>query len=317
MRRVRLLAGTAVVGLALVACSADGDGEDAATESGELAEPAEAAEFDEDGAAGEQPQDESGAGDEAASEGDAESAGAEAADPATVDQTSIQAAEQGRHVIYNVDLLIETENLARSTQQAIALAESAGGFVSREDTHGDTSATLTLRVPADDHASIVKELENLGEVAERSRHAEDVTSEVVDVNARIQSQERSIARIRELLDEAGDLSDIVSIESELARREANLDSLLSRQAELGSLTTLATITVTFEQVGESDNNDDGEDPTFLSGLESGWSAFVSAVTYVSAGFGALLPFLAVAAVAGAPFLVLRRRRNAEGAKLVE
>lgn len=314
MRRIRLFAGTMAVGLALVACS-DGDDTDAAT-----MDEAESAADDSGDAAGEGPFDDSGDDENAAEDaaGDGDDGGGEDASGASVDQASIQAAEDGRHVIYNVDLYIETENLVRSTQQAIALAESAGGFVAREDTFGDDSATLTLRVPADDHTSIVTQLENLGEVTERSRHAEDVTSEVVDVDARIQSQERSIARIRELLDEAGDLSDIVSIESELARREANLDSLLSRQAELGSLTTLATITVTFVQEGAADVDAESDDPpTFLSGLESGWTAFVAAVTYVSAGFGALLPFLAVAAVVGAPFLVLRRRKNAEGAKLVE
>lgn len=312
MRRIRLLAGTAALGLALVACS----GADDAT--AEDADTAENGAFDDEAdmepPADEDRSEEGDAGDDSAGAG--ESAESDAA--TAVDETSIQGAEDGRHIIYNIDLYIETENLVRSTQQAIALAESAGGFVAREDTFGDESATLTLRVPADDHASIVTQLENLGEVIERSRHAEDVTSEVVDVDARIQSQERSIARIRQLLDEAGDLGDIVSIEAELARREANLDSLLSRQAELGSLTTVATITVTFAQEGEASLDADSDDPpTFLSGLESGWNAFVAAVTYVSAGFGAVLPFLAAAAVVGAPFLVLRRRKNAESARLVE
>lgn len=314
MRRLRLLAGTAALGLALLACS-DGDDAETADESAAGRAEPEAAMDDAGDAAENAPADEPAAGDdsgEEAADGDAGGSGT-----TSVDQTSIQAAEDGRHVIYNVDLYIETNNLARSTQQAIALAESAGGFVSREDTYGDESATLTLRVPADDHASIVTQLENLGEVVERSRHAQDVTSEVVDVDARIQSQERSIARIRQLLDDAGDLDDVVSIESELARREADLDSLLSRQAELSSLTTLATITVTFAQEGAAHEDDPEDAPTFLSGLESGWKAFVAAVTYVSAGLGAVLPFLALGAVVGAPFLILRRRRNAVGAKLVE
>lgn len=311
MRRIRLSAATAALGLALVGCAG---GEDAADESS-----AGRAEAEDGGNSAEESAADARAADpERDAGGDDDSAGeAGTGDATNVDQTSIQAAEDGRHVIYNVDLYIETGNLARSTQQAIALTESAGGFVSREDTYGDESATLTLRVPTDRHASIVTQLESLGEVVERSRHAQDVTSEVVDVDARIESQRRSIARIRQLLDEAGDLDDVVSIESELARREADLDSLLSRQAELSSLTSLATITVTFSQEGELDADEDDEPATFLSGLESGWKAFTTTITFVSAGFGAVLPFLALAAVVGAPLLILRRRRNAEGAKLVE
>jgi Domain of unknown function (DUF4349) len=91
----------------------------------------------------------------------------------------------------------------------------------------------------------VARLERLGEVRNRFRTAEDVTEEVVDVEARITSQRRSIDRIRALLDQAADIDDVVRIESELAARESELDSLLRRQEELAKLTALATVTVTF------------------------------------------------------------------------
>jgi hypothetical protein len=317
MRRTKLIVSTVLVGLALGACSAGGD-DDTAADS----EP-ESAQFNDDsGDAGPADEDtDEGAGDAPAEEaGDEPAAGEDdsgGADVATVDDTSIQSALNDRHVIYFIDLFIETESIERATQQAVALAQTSGGFVANESSFGNESATLTLRVPVAEHASIVTRLEDLGTVIERSRDAQDVTSEVVDVDSRINSQQRSIARIRELLDAATDIGDVVSIESELARREANLDSLLSRQAELGSLTTLATITVTFQQIGEGPNPADDDDPTFISGLEGGWNAFTSGVTYVGAGLGAVLPFLGAAIVIAAPFLLLRRRNNVVGAKLEE
>ena len=159
---------------------------------------------------------------------------------------------------------------------------------------------------------MVSDLEELGEVQERSRNAEDVTSEVVDIEARVASQRRSLARIRELLDQASNLSDVVRIESELADREANLDSLLSRQEELASLTTLATVTVTFyktDQAPEGGPNALG----FMSGLRGGWDAFVSTIRVVGAVAGALLPFAGAAALVGVPaWLVWRRRKSASG-----
>lgn len=314
MRRTKLIVSTTLIGLALGACSAGG-GDDADSAEAEPAQfPADDTDdgaFDEEETGGDAAEEEP-AEDPAAGEDD--SGGA---DVATVDDTSIQSALNDRHVIYYVDLYVETENIERATQQAVALAETSGGFVANESSFGNESATLTLRVPVAEHASIVTRLESLGTVRERSREAQDVTSEVVDVDSRINSQQRSIARIRDLLDAASDLRDVVSIESELARREANLDSLLSRQAELSSLTTLATITVTFQQIGEGPDPDDGEDPTFLSGLEGGWNAFTSGVTYVGAGLGAVLPFLGAAIVISAPFLLLRRRNNVASAKLEE
>jgi predicted nucleic acid-binding Zn-ribbon protein len=77
---------------------------------------------------------------------------------------------------------------------------------------------------------IVEQVEALGEVRYRDRTAEDVTDQVTDVEARVATQRASIARLRVLLDDAADLRDVVTLEGELARREADLDSLLRRQA---------------------------------------------------------------------------------------
>jgi hypothetical protein len=246
---------------------------------------------------------------EAADEGDgggAEPEGGE--DAGTVSAASIDPSP--RHVIYNIDLVIETDDVARAAARAAALAETSGGFVANESTEGTDSATLTLRIPTSRHTTVVRDLEELGQVEHRSRTAEDVTAEVVDVEARVASQQRSIARIRELLDQAGDLSDVVRIESELATREANLDSLLSRQEQLASLTTLATVTVTFYKTDRAPEG--GPDAVgFMSGLRGGWEAFVATIRVVGAVAGALLPFVAAAALVGIPgWLLWRRRRPA-------
>ena len=213
-------------------------------------------------------------------------------------------------MIYNIDLVIETDDVARAAARAAALAETSGGFVANESTEGTDNATLTLRVPNARHTTVVRDLEELGEVEHRSRTAEDVTAKVVDVEARVASQRRSIVRIRELLDQAGDLSDVVRIEAELANREANLDSLLSRQEQLSSLTTLATVTVTFYK---TDRAPEGGPSAvgFMSGLRGGWDAFVATIRVVGAVAGALLPFAAAAALVGIPgWLLWRRRRPA-------
>jgi hypothetical protein len=109
-----------------------------------------------------------------------------------------------REIVYTVDLTVEVDDVAAAVRQAATMAASAGGFVASETTEGD-NAGLTLRVPTQTHTDIVTRLEDLGEVRNRFRSAEDVTEEVVDVEARIASQRRSIERIRVLLDQAADI----------------------------------------------------------------------------------------------------------------
>jgi hypothetical protein len=225
----------------------------------------------------------------------------------TAAQPAILLDPSSREIIYTVDLTVVVDNVVDSVRRAAEMAVVAGGFVASETTEGDQSASATLRVPTESHADIVSRLEDLGEVRNRFRNAEDVTEEVVDIEARIASQRRSIDRIRALLDQAADIDDVVRVESELASREANLDSLLRRQEELTKLTALATVTVTFLAPGsEVEDANVG----FVSGLRGGWNALVEAAKVAMAIIGALLPFAIVAAAVGVPaWWAIRRRRR--------
>ena len=281
MRRDLGTAALLVAALMLGACGAD-DGDDDTTNAsngraeGKVAEDADGSEADSAGG------------------GEGNLAPAARVDPAP------------RQVIHHVDVTVAVDDVARAAQRAATLARTSGGFVADESTDGDESATLTLRVPSEGHTEVVGQLEQLGDVRERHRSAEDVTEDVVDVEARIASQRRSIDRIRVLLDQASDIDDVVRIESELAQREAELDSLLQRQEELSGLTALATVTVTFVSTGE-----DKADLGFLTGLRGGWDAFVEAAKVATAIIGAILPFAIAASVIGLPFWIgLRRHRRA-------
>lgn len=247
-------------------------------------------------------------GEEAAGSADmAENAEAAPGDDAAgvIDQAVLSAPQ--RHVIHSVELSVRTDDVQRAARAATDVATRAGGFVADEHTAGNHSATLTLRVPADGHDDAVARLEELGEVVDRSRSAEDVTQEVVDTESRITSQRASIARIRTLLDEAGELSDVITVEGELAEREADLDALLTRQDQLAGLTTMATINVSFQRDGAEPPDDD--DRGFLAGLSGGWDAFVSAGAVALTVLGAILPFAVVVAAVGYPaYVVIRRHR---------
>ena len=74
----------------------------------------------------------------------------------------------------------------------------------------------------------------------------DVTETLVDLAARIATQQASLARVRELLARATTIGEIVSLENELTNRQAELDSLMQRREKLSGLVALATITVVLE-----------------------------------------------------------------------
>lgn len=227
-----------------------------------------------------------------------------------------------RAVISTGQVTLTATSIGRARSEVLRLATSWGGTVADEQTTSDhrgriVDSTLTLRVPTPKFGEAMNALSRLGEVTEQSRKSEDVTTQVIDNRARIRAAERSIRQIERLLARARNLGDILSIESDLARRQADLDSLKSQQAWLEDQTSLSTINVYISRPGAR-NGDERESKGFLAGLDDGWSALQGATVVALTILGALLPFAVVAALVGAPaWLVVRRRRGVAPAPTAE
>ncbi|WP_086778779.1 DUF4349 domain-containing protein [Streptomyces griseus] len=223
----------------------------------------------------------------------------------------------GTHVIRTATLSVEVKSVPKAVAAARGAAEGAGGLVASENTErlDDTYETshLVLRVPQERFQEVLRELSGSGKLLSRTSDAKDVTDQVVDVDSRISTQRASVARVRELMDKAERIGDVVALEGELSSRQADLESLLAQQASLRDRTSLATITLDLTPPDAPD--DDGEkedDPEFLEALGGGWDAFVTVLRWIAVAFGAAFPFLVTAAVAVLVWRVLRRRGAARG-----
>ncbi|HET6651962.1 MAG TPA: DUF4349 domain-containing protein [Nocardioides sp.] len=240
---------------------------------------------------------------------------AEAARPASTEPMA-------RAVISTGQVTMTATSIGRAGSEVLRLATSWGGTIADEQTTSDhrgriVDSTLTLRVPTPKFSEAMIALSRLGEVTEQSRKSEDVTTQVIDNKARIRAAERSIRQIERLLSRARDLGDILSIESDLARRQADLDSLKSQQAWLEDQTSQSTINVYISRPAPADA-EEREARGFLAGLDDGWSALEGATVVALTILGALLPFAVVAALVGAPaWLVVRRRRGVAPAPTAE
>jgi hypothetical protein len=203
------------------------------------------------------------------------------------------------HIIRTAFLTVQVKDVPKALGEARTVVENAGGIVGDEttdrDSEGRERSRVVLRVPTDQYEEVLADLEGSGKLIDRKAKAEDVTEQVVDVESRIKSQRASVARIRELMDQATKLSDVVTLEGELSTRQADLEALLSRQASLKDRTSLATITLSLSETPVQKADKD-EDPEFLDALAGGWNAFVTMFRWLAVALGAVLPFLVGAAL---------------------
>lgn len=215
------------------------------------------------------------------------------------------------HIIRTVSLTVQVEDAPKALDEARTATENAGGYIgdetTRRDGKGHEHTRVVLRVPVEKYDAVLTELEGAGKLVERRAKAEDVTDQVVDVESRIKTQRASVARIRELMDRATRLSDVVTLEGELSTRQADLEALLARQESLKDRTSLATITLSLSETPvERPAKDD--DPGFLDALAGGWGAFVTMLRWLAVALGAVLPFAAVAALGALLWLKAVRPR---------
>jgi Domain of unknown function (DUF4349) len=236
-----------------------------------------------------------------------------AAENATGSATDAQLAD--RSVVTTGWVAITVEDPIGAAEDASDLATQAGGRVdSRNETPGTDSqppsATLTLRIPADELDAVVDELRALGTVTSVSMDATDVTQQRQDLDGRIEALTASVDRLMELLGTATTVADLIAIESELTTRQAELDSLTQQRDSLVDQVDFSTIQVDLvtEEVAPDPQPDD-----FWSGVVAGWNALVAFASRLGVAVGVLLPWLAAALIAAAIIIVIvvlaaRRRR---------
>ncbi|MDG9717886.1 DUF4349 domain-containing protein [Streptomyces sp. DH24] len=214
-------------------------------------------------------------------------------------------------IIRTASVSVRVKDVPKALEKARATAENAGGYVGSETTTADEGGRertrVVLRVPVDKYEEVLADLEGAGTLLERTAKAQDVTDQVVDVESRIASQRASVARIRELMDRATRLSDVVTLEGELSARQADLESLLAQQATLKDRTSLATVTLSLSEKAVREPAED-DDPGFVDALAGGWDAFVTMLRWLMVALGAVLPFAVAAALLVLLWLRLVRPR---------
>jgi Domain of unknown function (DUF4349) len=221
--------------------------------------------------------------------------------------------QAGRSIIASAEVRLEVQDVRTAAHEATDVAVASGGFLAQQDASPtDGVASLTLRVPTERFQKVMGELEAIGEVLVQRVDTEDVTEQVVDLESRVTSARSSVGRVRDLLDESGDVAQLAAVESELSRRETELETLLGRQRVLDDEVSMATISVHLREAEVETVVEPDEDrplPGFFGGLRSGWTGFVTAASVVLTVLGYALPFLALVTAGGVGWMWFRHRRG--------
>ena len=101
------------------------------------------------------------------------------------------------------------------------------------------------RVPSEHFQTIVDRLEDCGTIVSRSVQTDDVTDEYKDLGLRLGVMESSRQRLVALMDQAGNLEELLKLEEQLTKLTAEIESLKGKLKKLSQDISYSTIQVNF------------------------------------------------------------------------
>lgn len=239
------------------------------------------------------------------------SAAAGGADTGTAVLTSGESAHaaESSKIIYTANLTLESKDYdaARAALDA-ALAE-ADGYMESSDEYANSgsrrSLSLTLRVPQENYESFLAAVAATGNVTYKSQQAEDVTTQYMDIEARLDSLKEQRARLQELKASAENLSDLLQIESSLSDVQYQLESYQSQLDWYSRQVECCTVYLSLEEVQTYTPVEEGFGSRIQNALREGWSGFVETVQSAAVFLVGHWPFIVVGAVCGVIFYKVR------------
>lgn len=218
-------------------------------------------------------------------------------------------ASTDRSVIKTGSLSFETSEISNVKSKLTALAASQQGLIENWSQESNNAGELwsisaTLRVPADKLDTTIEQVSEFGKVLSSNVSSNDVTTQVLDIDARVAALQNSVNRLEKLMADAKTTADLLAAETALAQRQAELDSLLQQQKYLKDAVDMSTLYVSAFAEGRGPI---AAPTSFVDGIEQGWKALTAFFAGSIVAIGIATPWLLIALPIGAiAFVVVRR-----------
>lgn len=135
-----------------------------------------------------------------------------------------------------------------SAKAAHLVSDALGEFVEQSEITGTAPrmrGSLTLRISAQRLSTVLASLRELGEVKSESSGGEDVTDQVVDLEARLRNEQKIEQELLKLVETRADapLKEVLELRQSLATVRESIERLTGQRDRLSRLVSLASVLV--------------------------------------------------------------------------
>ena len=238
----------------------------------------------------------------------------------TTQSVELQAQEYGLKIIREASIDLETEHYEEDIEKLKALVAEFGGFITSSTENGSEAyvdrygysnrwCSLTIRVPSGQLDAFIERFDEIGIVSFTAVNETDVTAQYNDTDRRLESYKKQYERVQSMMDMAQTVEELISIESELARLEMQIEDAQGSLNHWDSRVNMSTVRVTVNEVRRA--TPVTEDPTLWErmkeSLSDNWYYFTEGAKDTLVNLYGSIPYIVTwVIVLGAGWLIARK-----------
>lgn len=238
-------------------------------------------------------------------------AGAEVATPAPQIASDVGALDPQRFLVRTGEMTVTVARgkLPEAAARIVGLTTGYGGYVltsqiSTSDSSAAPYADITVRVPANVYNAAIRRFGELGRVQGVQTSATDVTSQYVDLRARLSQARQVDRRLLGFLARTTTVTEALAVQARIDATQLKVEQLAGQLKALRAQVTYGTLTVSLTERGA--HHVAGHRNGFAAALAASWRHIVGGFEAIVVGLGAIIPFaVLIAALAVAAWYAAR------------
>jgi hypothetical protein len=184
-----------------------------------------------------------------------------------------------RKIIKKGEISFETEDIDKTKSSIVQTVRELSGYIAEDNVVNHSHRIehwLAIRVPADKFDLLLENIsEGVDKFDQKNINTLDVTEEYIDVQSRIKTKKELQTRYTELLQQATNVDEMLTIEREIGKLQTEIESAEGRMRYLNDRIAFSTLAVIFYQtliMPEASKFSFYSE--FMTGIKTGWELFL-------------------------------------------
>lgn len=170
--------------------------------------------------------------------------------------------DMSEKIIYTAYADIETIDFDGSVEKVYGLLEQYNAFIENSYITGKSYSTefyghqsyriaeFTIRVPREYYSALTSSLDTLGNVISINSSVDNITSQYIDTQSRLETYRIEEDRLLAMLEKATTVEEMIAIEARLSEVRYNIESLTSQLKNWDNKVNYSTVTIYINEVKE-------------------------------------------------------------------